>query len=784
MSIFNKVTKTFQWGNHTVTLETGEIARQAGGAVLVDIDGTVVLATVVGSKTPKPGQDFFPLTVDYIEKTYAAGKIPGSFFKREAKPSEHETLTSRLIDRPIRPLFPEGFYNEVHVVIHTVSLNPEVDADIAAMIGVSAALSISGIPFNGPIGAARVGYVNGEYVLNPGQTARKMSDLDLIVAGTESAVLMVESEAQQLSEEIMLGAVVFGHEQGNIAINAIHELVREAGKPVWDWQPPARDEAFESKVREAAEEKIRAAYQIRSKQARTQALRDAGASVQAALKEQGVAFDPVKVENLVFEIESRVVRSQILSGEPRIDGRDTRTVRPIEIRTGVLPRTHGSALFTRGETQALVISTLGTEQDAQRIDALMGEYQDRFLFHYNMPPFATGETGRMGSTKRREVGHGRLAKRALIPLLPSKEEFPYVMRVVSEITESNGSSSMASVCGGCLALMDAGVPMKAHVAGIAMGLIKDGNRFAVLTDILGDEDHLGDMDFKVAGTVNGVTALQMDIKIQGITKEIMQVALAQAKEARMHILGKMQEALGEAKTEVSNFAPRLFTMKINPEKIRDVIGKGGSVIRALTEETGTQIDIGEDGTITIASTDPEKAEMAKKRIEQITAEVEIGKVYEGPITKILDFGALVNLLPGKDGLLHISQIAHERVEKVTDYLSEGQVVKVKVLETDDKGRVKLSMKALLDRPEGMEEPRREPREYRDREPRRDGSGGRGGERGDRGDREPRADRAGEARPDLREPRGDRAGEPRPDLREPRPEPQQEESNGNQGGTQQ
>ncbi|WP_332826346.1 polyribonucleotide nucleotidyltransferase [Ramlibacter sp.] len=780
MSIFNKVTKTFQWGNHTVTLETGEIARQAGGAVLVDIEGTVVLATVVGSKTPKPGQDFFPLTVDYIEKTYAAGKIPGSFFKREAKPSEHETLTSRLIDRPIRPLFPEGFYNEVHVVIHTVSLNPEVDADIAAMIGVSAALSISGIPFNGPIGAARVGYVNGEYVLNPGQTARKMSDLDLIVAGTESAVLMVESEAQQLSEEIMLGAVVFGHEQGNIAINAIHELVREAGKPVWDWQPPARDEAFESKVRQAAEEKIRAAYQIRSKQARTQALRDAGASVQAALKEQGVDFDPVKVENLVFEIESRVVRSQILSGEPRIDGRDTRTVRPIEIRTGVLPRTHGSALFTRGETQALVVSTLGTEQDAQRIDALMGEYQDRFLFHYNMPPFATGETGRMGSTKRREVGHGRLAKRALIPLLPSKEEFPYVMRVVSEITESNGSSSMASVCGGCLSLMDAGVPMKAHVAGIAMGLIKEGNRFAVLTDILGDEDHLGDMDFKVAGTVNGVTALQMDIKIQGITKEIMQVALAQAKEARMHILGKMQEALGSAKTEVSNFAPRLFTMKINPEKIRDVIGKGGSVIRALTEETGTQIDIGEDGTITIASTDPEKAEMAKKRIEQITAEVEIGKVYEGPITKILDFGALVNLLPGKDGLLHISQIAHERVEKVTDYLSEGQVVKVKVLETDEKGRVKLSMKALIDRPEGMEEPRREPREYREREPRRDDRGG----RGDRGDREPRGDRAGEPRPDLREPRGDRAGEPRPDLREPRPEPQQEEGGGNQGGNQQ
>lgn len=762
MSIFNKVTKTFQWGNNTVTLETGEIARQAGGAVVVDIDGTVVLATVVASKTAKPGQDFFPLTVDYIEKTYAAGKIPGSFFKREAKPSEHETLTSRLIDRPIRPLFPEGFYNEVHVVIHTVSLNPEVDADIAAMIGVSAALSISGIPFSGPIGAARVGYINGEYVLNPGQTARKSSQLDLIVAGTEAAVLMVESEAQQLSEEIMLGAVVFGHEQGNIAINAIHELVREAGKPVWDWQPPAKDESFIARVTQLAEEKFRAAYGIRSKQARTQALREATASVQASVKEMGGDYDAIKVDNLLFEIEARIVRSQILSGEPRIDGRDTRTVRPIEIRTGVLPRTHGSALFTRGETQALVISTLGTEQDAQRIDALMGEYQDRFLFHYNMPPFATGETGRMGSTKRREVGHGRLAKRALIPVLPSKEDFPYVMRVVSEITESNGSSSMASVCGGCLSLMDAGVPMKAHVAGIAMGLIKEGNRFAVLTDILGDEDHLGDMDFKVAGTVNGVTALQMDIKIQGITKEIMQVALAQAKEARMHILGKMQEALGEAKAEVSNFAPRLFTMKINPDKIRDVIGKGGSVIRALTEETGTQIDIGEDGTITIASTDPEKAEMAKKRIEQITAEVEIGKVYEGPVTKILDFGALVNLLPGKDGLLHISQIAHERVEKVTDYLSEGQIVKVKVLETDEKGRVKLSMKALLDRPAGMEEPRREPREFR--EPRGDR-----GDRGDfRGERPPR---------EQREPRGDRAGEPRPDLREPRPEPQQEESRG-------
>ncbi len=697
MTMFNKVTKTFQWGQHQVRMETGEVARQSTGAVLLDMDGTVVLATVVAKTTGKPGQDFFPLTVDYLEKGYAAGKIPGSFFKREGRPSEYETLTSRLIDRPIRPLFPEGFFNEVHVVIHTLSLNPEVDADIAAMIAVSAALSVSGVPFAGPIGAARVGYVNGQYVLNPGQTARKDSVLDLVVAGTEAAVLMVESEAQQLSEEVMLGGVVFGHEQARIAIDAIHELVRDAGKPVWNWQAPARDEALIAKVTAAAEDKLRAAYQLRNKQARTEATRAAYAEVLAALKADGTEFDSVKVEGLLFDIEARIVRGQILAGEPRIDGRDTRTVRPIEIRNSVLPRTHGSALFTRGETQALVVTTLGTERDAQRIDALSGDYEDRFMLHYNMPPFATGETGRVGSPKRREIGHGRLAKRALVAVLPTKEDFPYTVRVVSEITESNGSSSMASVCGGCLSMMDAGVPLKAHVAGIAMGLIKDGNRFAVLTDILGDDDHLGDMDFKVAGTTNGVTALQMDIKIQGITKEIMQVALAQAKEARMHILGKMQEAMGAAKTEVSSFAPRLFTMKINPEKIRDVIGKGGSVIRALTEETGTQINIEEDGTITIASADPAKAEEAKRRIEQITAEVEIGKVYEGPVTKILDFGALINLLPGKDGLLHISQIAHERVEKVTDYLSEGQIVKVKVLETDEKGRIKLSMKALLDR---------------------------------------------------------------------------------------
>ena len=744
MSLFNKVTKSFQWGDKTVVMETGEIARQATGAVLVDIDGTVILATVAASKSAKPGQDFFPLTVDYIEKTYAAGKIPGSFFKREAKPSELETLTSRLIDRPIRPLFPEGFFNEVHVVIHTLSLNPEVDADIAAMIGVSAALSISGIPFNGPIGAARVGYVNGEYVLNPGPTARKSSALDLVVAGTESAVLMVESAANQLTEDVMLGAVVFGHDQGKIAINAIHELVREAGKPLWadngTWAPEVKDEAFIGKVGALAEPKLREAYQIRSKQARTQALREATAAVKQALTAEAVAFDPVKLDNLLFEIEARIVRGQILAGEPRIDGRDTRTVRPIEIRSSVLPRTHGSALFTRGETQALVISTLGTERDAQRIDALAGEFEDRFLFHYNMPPFATGEVGRMGSTKRREVGHGRLAKRALVACLPSKEEFPYTIRVVSEITESNGSSSMASVCGGCLSMMDAGVPMKAHVAGIAMGLIKEDNKFAVLTDILGDEDHLGDMDFKVAGTTAGITALQMDIKIQGITKEIMQVALAQAKEARMHILGKMQEAMGEAKTEISSFAPKLFTMKINPEKIRDVIGKGGATIRALTDETGCQINIEEDGTITIAATEAAKADEAKRRIEEITAEVEIGKVYEGPIVKILEFGALVNVLPGKDGLLHISQIAHERVEKVTDYLQEGQIVKVKALEADDKGRIKLSMKALLERPAGMPEREpREPREYRERAPRQPRENRE--YREPREPREPRADQA-------------------------------------------
>jgi len=694
MSIFNKVTKTFQWGQNTVTMETGEIARQSTGAVLLDMDGTVVLATVVAKTEGKAGQDFFPLTVDYLEKSYAAGKIPGSFFKREGRPSEFETLTSRLIDRPIRPLFPEGFFNEVHVVVHTLSLNPEVDADIAALIAVSAALSVSGIPFSGPIGAARVGYVNGQYVLNPGQTARKDSIMDLVVAGTEAAVLMVESEAQQLSEEIMLGAVVFGHEQGNIAINAIHELVRDAGKPMWDWKAPAKNEPLIAKVGALAQEKLAAAYQIRNKQARTRACREAYAVVMADLKLDGVPFDSVAVEGMLFDIEAKIVRSQILAGEPRIDGRDTRTVRAIEIRNSVLPRTHGSSLFTRGETQALAVTTLGTERDAQRIDALSGDYEDRFMLHYNMPPFATGETGRVGTPKRREIGHGRLAKRALMAVLPSKEEFPYTMRVVSEITESNGSSSMASVCGGCLSLMDAGVPMKAHVAGIAMGLIKEDNRFAVLTDILGDEDHLGDMDFKVAGTEGGISALQMDIKIDGITEEIMKVALAQAKQGRLFILGEMAKVISTSRTEMSEYAPRLLTMKIHPDKIREVIGKGGSVIQAITKETGTQIDIQDDGTIVIASVNAAAAQAAKERIESITSDVEPGRIYEGKVAKIMDFGAFVTILPGKDGLVHVSQISNERVEKVSDKLKEGDMVKVKVLEVDKQGRIRLSMKAV------------------------------------------------------------------------------------------
>jgi len=693
MSMFNKVTKTFQWGKHTVTMETGEIARQSGGAVLVNVDDTVVLATVVAAKNAKPGQDFFPLTVDYVEKTYAAGKIPGGFFRREGRPSEGETLTSRLIDRPIRPLFPEDFYNEVQIVIHVMSINPEVPADIPSLIGASAALAISGIPFHGPLGAARVGYKDGEYMLNPTRSEQLESQLDLIVAGTQNAVLMVESEAHELSEEIMLGGVVYGHDQAKIAIDAIQDLVREAGKPEWDWKPAPKNEELISKVTALAEEGLRAAYQIRQKQARSTELKQVTTKVLEQLAAEG-DVDDVAVGNILFGLESKIVRSQVLSGEPRIDGRDTRTVRPIEIRTGVLPRTHGSALFTRGETQALVVATLGTARDEQIIDALEGEYRDRFMFHYNMPPFATGETGRVGSPKRREIGHGRLAKRALVPVLPKSEDFAYSIRLVSEITESNGSSSMASVCGGCLALMDAGVPVKAHVAGVAMGLILDGNRFAVLTDILGDEDHLGDMDFKVAGTANGVTALQMDIKVQGITKEIMQVALAQAKEGRLHILSKMQESMSTVRTELSEHAPRMVTIKIHPDKIREVIGKGGATIQALTKETGCSIDIQDDGTVTIASTSASGMEEAKRQIEGITAEAEVGKIYEGPVVKILEFGALVNILPGKDGLLHISEIAHERVKEVKDFLQEGQVVKVKLLAADERGRLKLSMKAL------------------------------------------------------------------------------------------
>jgi len=694
MSIFNKVVKTFQWGQHTVTMETGEIARQSSGAVLLNMDDTVVLATVVGAKTAKAGQDFFPLTVDYIEKTYSAGKIPGGFFRREGRPSEGETLTSRLIDRPIRPLFPEGFYNEVQVVIHVMSINPDVPADIPALIASSAALAISGIPFNGPMGAARVGYRDGQYLLNPNRSEQTTSELDLIVAGTQAAVLMVESEAQQLSESVMLGAVVYGHEQAQIAINAIQELVREAGKPEWDWKPAAKNEPLIAKLQSIAEAPLREAYQIRQKQARSTKIKEVVANTMSQLAADG-EVDEVEVGNLLFEIEAKIVRSQILNGEPRIDGRDTRTVRPIEIRNGVLPRTHGSALFTRGETQALVVATLGTARDEQIIDALEGEYRDRFMFHYNMPPFATGETGRVGTPKRREIGHGRLAKRALIPVLPSLEDFAYSIRLVSEITESNGSSSMASVCGGCLALMDAGVPVKAHVAGVAMGLILDGNRFAVLTDILGDEDHLGDMDFKVAGTANGITALQMDIKVQGITKEIMQVALAQAQEGRLHILSKMQEAMGSVRTELSEHAPRMVSFKIHPDKIREVIGKGGATIQALTKETGCSIDIKDDGTVTIASTSAEGMAEAKSRIEGITAEAEVGKIYEGPVVKLLEFGALVNILPGKDGLLHISEISNERVKDVKDHLQEGQIVRVKLLAADERGRLRLSMKALL-----------------------------------------------------------------------------------------
>ncbi len=690
--MFKHIRKTLNYGRQTLTLETGEIARQAHGAVLVSLDDTVVLVTVVGLRETSPGQDFFPLTVDYQERTYAAGKIPGGFFKREGRPSEKEILTSRLIDRPIRPLFPEGFFNEVQIVATVVSSNSEVDADIPAMIGASAALMLSGIPFQGPIGAARVAYINNEYVLNPTAAELKSSQLNLVVAGTERGVLMVESEAKELPEEVMLGAVVYGHQQMQSVIQAINELTEEAALPLWETQGGSKDETLISRLREVAEEDLKQAYAMRQKQARTAKIEEIKGRALAALANDYPEKENA-IKNSFKDLEASIVRGQILNGEPRIDGRDTRTVRPISIRTGVLPRAHGSALFTRGETQALVVATLGTARDEQIIDALQGEYNERFMFHYNMPSYATGETGRVGSPKRREIGHGRLAKRALLAMIPGPEQFKYSLRVVSEITESNGSSSMASVCGGCLALMDAGVPLNGHVAGIAMGLIKEGNRFAVLTDILGDEDHLGDMDFKVAGTVKGVTALQMDIKIQGITREIMQVALDQAREGRIHILKLMQEALPASRSEISPYAPRIFSIKIKPEKIREVIGKGGAVIRALTEETGATIDITDDGTVTIACVALEGCNLAKKRIEDITAEVEVGRIYEGPVLKLLDFGAIVQVLPGKDGLLHISQIANERVNNVADHLKEGQIVKVKVLEADDKGRLRLSMKA-------------------------------------------------------------------------------------------
>jgi len=694
----NPLKKAFPYGSHQVSLETGEIARQAHGAVVCTMDDTVVLATVVAAKEPRTGQDWLPLTVDYVEKTYAAGKIPGGFFKREGRPSEKETLTSRLIDRPIRPLFPDGFFSEVQVVATVLSLNPEVDSDIPAMLAVSAALTLSGIPFNGPIGACRIGYVNGQYVVNPTMSQLKESQLNLVVAGTEQGVLMVESEALELPEDVMLGAVGFGHEQMQAAIQAIHELAEEAGKPAWDWQPPAKNEALIARVGELAEQDFRAAFAMKQKQARNNRLVEIRKSTLEKLTAEAAAanrtLDANAVKEIFFNLESTIVRSQILDGEPRIDGRDTRTVRPIGVRVGVLPRTHGSALFTRGETQALVTVTLGTGRDEQIIDALTGEYRERFMLHYNMPPYATGETGRVGPPKRREIGHGRLAKRALVGLLPTQEDFGYSIRVVSEITESNGSSSMASVCGGSLALMDAGVPVKAHVAGIAMGLIKEGNRFAVLSDILGDEDHLGDMDFKVAGTERGVTALQMDLKIESINKGIMKVALDQAREARLQILSIMKQAIEGSRTELSSYAPRIIKIKINPDKIRDVIGKGGVVIRGIQEETGTTIEIEDDGTVSIACVSAEGGEAAKKRIQELTADVEVGKVYEGTVLRLLDFGAIVQVLPGRDGLLHISQISHERVNAVADHLKEGQVVKVKVLEADDKGRVRLSMKAV------------------------------------------------------------------------------------------
>jgi len=690
------IKKTFQYGDHTVTLETGEIARQASGAVMVSVADTVVFVTAVALKESEPGKDFFPMTVNYQERTYAAGKIPGGFFRREGRPSEAETLTCRLIDRPIRPLFPKGFTNDTQIVATVVSVCDEIDPEIPAIIGASAALAISGLPFNGPLGAARVGYKDGEYLLNPSKGALETSDLDLVVAGTQKAVLMVESEAKMLSEDVMLGAVMFGHEQMQVVITAISELAAEVGTPAWDWAAPEADEALAEKVAATSTDALTTAYQIADKLQRQDAVKAArNAAVEALAAAEGEqGWSEADVQAAFGKLEKKIVRGRIIAGEKRIDGRTTSDVRQITVRTGVLPRTHGSALFTRGETQALVVTTLGTARDAQIIDALGGSYREPFMLHYNFPPYCVGETGMVGSPKRREIGHGRLAKRGVLGVMPTEEEFPYTIRVVSEITESNGSSSMASVCGTSLSLMDAGVPLKAPVAGIAMGLIKEGDDFAVLTDILGDEDHLGDMDFKVAGSADGICALQMDIKIDGITREIMEQALAQAKEGRLYILGEMNKVISETREEMSQYAPRYLTLKIHPDKIRDVIGKGGAVIRALTEETGAMIDIDDEGNVKIASSDLAAAEDAKTRIEQITSDAEVGAIYDGTVKKIMDFGAFVEILPGKDGLVHISQICEERVDKVTDKLAEGDIVKVKVLEIDRQGRIRLSMKAI------------------------------------------------------------------------------------------
>jgi polyribonucleotide nucleotidyltransferase len=689
-----KVSVSFDYGSQKVTLETGEIARQAGGAVMASMGDTVVLVTAVAAKE-SGGRDFFPLTIDYQEKTFAAGRIPGGFFRREGRPSEKEILTARLIDRPIRPLFPDGYNNEVQVIITVLSSDSDIDPEIISMIGASAAVSLTGAPFDGPIGAARVGYKDGEYLLNPTISELETSELDLIVSGTDSAVLMVESEAKLLPEDVMLGAVVFGHEQQRIAIQAIRDLVAQADVQSWDWQAPEKDESGAAKIAEVAETDLGQAYSIADKMERYAAVGEVRRKVVDALCTADSSDKEIEdVKDLFKKLEKKIVRSRVLSGQPRIDGRDTRTVRPITVRTGIMPRTHGSALFTRGETQAMVFTTLGTGRDAQIIDALEGERKDPFMLHYNFPPYCVGETGRVGSPKRREIGHGRLAKRGVAAVMPEMADYPYVVRVVSEITESNGSSSMASVCGTSLSLMDAGVPIKAPVAGVAMGLIKEEDKFAVLTDILGDEDHLGDMDFKVAGTADGVTALQMDIKIKGITKEIMEAALNQAKEGRLFILGEMNKAISAPRETLSDFAPRIISFKINPDKIRDVIGKGGATIRSLCDETGASIDITDDGTVNVSSVDAAGGEEARRRIEQITADVEVGMVYEGKVSKLMDFGAFVTILPGKDGLVHISQISHERVEKVSDKLKEGDSVKVKVLEIDRQGRIRLSMKAL------------------------------------------------------------------------------------------